>query len=123
MVKDMKIEYPSANTELTIGIADLTALQIAENLELLSAIIVGVREGYARKKNEHECVIAFQGEMPFINATFEHQEWNDENFCAEGFIYYAERQEGTTIFTIPLRLAEWFKTDKTCCEYFRKREV
>lgn len=122
-IKDIELRIPSSKTDLTIGVADLTAEQIAVNLNLLSALIVGVREGYARKKNDHEYVIAVQGACPFVNASFEHEEWDGEDYYGEAFMCFKEYQKGTTIFTIPARLAEWFKTDKTCCEYFRERDI
>lgn len=122
-----KIERPSANTELTICVADLTPTQIADTLELLAGIIRGVREGYEFiDDGEQGYDLGIFGNHPFVSASFEHEEWDSENFYGEAFMMSKHQVEkdglSISVYTIPRKLAEWFKMEKTCCEYFRERQ-
>lgn len=121
-----KIECPSANTELTINVADLTPTQIAETLEILAGIIRGVRNEYGNEDERQGFSLGIYGNHPFVSANFKHEEWNSEDFEAFAFMMSKEKAEiegaCVSVYTIPRQLAKWFKTEKTCCEFFRERK-
>ena len=126
MMKNEDYEFliykPSSKTDLTINVADLTAKEIAERLQVISALILDVRDGVGVNDGDYTYVIGFEGEQPYINGSFDHQEWDDDdNYCSECLMFSRQYEEGSTIYAMPRDLAEWFKTDKTCCEYFRER--
>ena len=127
MPEGFKIECPSAKTELTICVADLTPTQIVDTLEVLAGIIRGVRDGYGNDDGKQGYELGIFGNHPFVSANFHHEEWDSENFYGEAFMMSKHQVEkdgsGISVYTIPRKLAEWFKTKKTCCEYFREREA